>query len=305
MGSLVADAIVAGLGIGSIYAIIAMGYTLILGASGVFNFAQGSAVMAGALVSFGLGTEEHVPVLVVVGIVLATGAFTGLVSHTVAVLPLTHRTGITNLTFGTFLSTLGLGLVFNSIISLAFGDANIEPVKSYVGTVAIHVLGLQIRPIYAVMFGVTVLLVAVFEFISRGTSAGLVMRAVFNDVEGAALAGISITSAVRRVFVVGCLLAALAGFLVAPITFAQTGIANQYAFFGFAAMAIGGYGSFTGAIVGGLVVGLVGEVPLIWVNPDWSGALIYAAMLLLLLARPQGLFGSGGSAFGAAAVRDV
>jgi len=305
MGSLVGDAIVAGLGVGSIYAVIAMGYTLILGASGVFNFAQGSAVMAGALVSYGLGTVEHVPVLVIVGAVMATGAVTGLITHAIAVLPLTHRTGITNLTFGTFLSTLGVGLVFNSIISLAFGDANVYPVRFYVSQASINVLGLHIRPIYLVMFLSTVALVAIFEFVNRATSAGLVMRAVFNDVEGAALAGISISRVVRRVLVVGCLLAALAGFLVAPLTFAQTGIANQYAFYGFAAMAIGGYGSFAGAIVGGLLVGLVGEIPLIWVSPDLSGALIYGAMLLLLLLRPQGIFGSGGSAFGAAAVRDV
>jgi branched-chain amino acid transport system permease protein len=305
VGSLVSDAVIAGLGVGSIYAVIAMGYTFILGASGVFNFAQGSAVMAGALVSYGLGTVEHVPLLLIVAIVLATGGVAGLLSHTIAVLPLTHRTGITNLTFGTFLSTLGLGLVFNSIISLGFGDANVYPVKFYVSQSTLHLLGLGIRPIYLVMFLSTLVLVVVFEVVNRTTSAGLVMRAVFNDVEGAALAGISITRAVRLVFVIGCALAALAGFLVAPLTFAQTGIAYQYAFYGFAAMAIGGYGSFAGAIVGGLVVGLVGEVPLIWVNPDVSGALIYGAMLLLLLVRPQGIFGSGGSAFGAAAVREV
>jgi len=91
------------------------------------------------------------------------------------------------------------------------------------------------------MFLSTCGLVAIFELVNRHTSAGLVMRAVFNDVEGAALAGISITRAVRRVFIIGCLLAALAGFLVAPLTFAQTGIANQYAFYGFAAMAVGAF----------------------------------------------------------------
>src|ERR1700722_1159377 len=113
MGTLIADAIVAGLGVGSIYAIIAVGYRLILGASGVFNFAQGAAVMAGALVAFGVGTVQGWPVLVILGLVVATGAITGLLTHTIAVLPLTHRTGVKDLTFGTFLSTLGVGLAFN------------------------------------------------------------------------------------------------------------------------------------------------------------------------------------------------
>ncbi len=305
VSSLLKSAIIAGVGIGSIYSIIAMGYTLILGASGVFNFAQGSAVMGGALVSYALGTLEHIPLLVVVAIVMATGAVTGLMTHTIAVLPLTRRSGLSNLTFGTFLSTLGVGLVFNSIMSLGFGDSKIYPVNFYVPQGAYHWLGLDIRPIYAVMFLVTVAVVVIFEIVNRHTGAGLIMRAVFNDIEGAALAGISITKAVRRVFVIGCLLAAVAGFLIAPLTFAQTQIANQYAFYGFAAMAIGGYGSFTGAIVGGLIVGLVSEVPLIWVNPDASGPLIYAALLVVLLARPQGIFGSGGAAFGAEALREV
>lgn len=305
MTGLVIEAIIAGLGVGSIYAIIAVGYTLILGSSGVFNFAQGSAVMAGALVSYGLGTAEHVPLLVIVGLVLLTGAVAGILSHTIAVLPLTHRPGVQSLTFGTFLSTLGLGLALNSIISLSFGTANVYPVKYYVSEKPIILGPAHIRPIYLVMLVVTVAIVVLFELVNRRTGAGLVMRAVFNDVEGASLAGVSITRVVRWVFAIGCMLAAIAGFLVAPLTFAQTNIANQYAFYGFAAMAIGGYGSFPGAVVGGLLVGLVGEVPLIWVSPDLTDVMIYGFMLLLLLFRPQGMFGSGGSAFGAAALRDV
>jgi branched-subunit amino acid ABC-type transport system permease component len=304
MLDLIGVAIIEGLGLGSIYAMIATGYTLILGASGVFNFAQGSIVMAGALVAFGLGTVQHLPVLIVVAIVAATGGIAGLVTHTVAVLPVTFRAGITNLTYGTFLSTLGVGLTFTSIIALAFG-VNTYPVNDYVSNNPIVIGGLHIPPIYVVMMGSTLVLVAVFETVSRKTTAGLVMRATFSEAEGAELLGVSITKVVRRVFIAGCALAALAGFLVLPITQASAGIADTYAFYGFAAMAIGGYGSFLGAILGGLIVGLVGVIPQIWVNAEWADVLVYLAMVLVLLIRPQGLFGSGGTSFGAASLRDV
>jgi branched-subunit amino acid ABC-type transport system permease component len=305
MVSVVSSAIVAGLGVGSIYALIALGYTLTLGASGVFNFAQGSAVMAGALVSFGVGTAIHLPVLAVVGIVVATGAVAGVITHAVAIEPLVRRIGPKNLTFGTFLSTLGALLAFNSVISLGFGDSNVYPVHSYAPAESVSLFGTRLRTIYIIMLGVAIVLVALFELVSRHTSAGLVMRAIFNDGEGASVVGIRVTAVIRWVFVGGCAVAALAGFLIAPITSAQTGIADQYAFYGFAAMAIGGYGSFMGAATGGLLVGLIGQVPLIWLTPNASGPIIYGAMLLILLVRPQGIFGAGGTSFGAAAIREV
>ncbi len=305
MTSLVIQAIAAGLGVGSIYAIIAVGYALILGCSGVFNFAQGSAVMAGALVSFGLGTVIHVEFFAMLGLVVATGVVVGLITHTIGVLPLTNRVGVTSLTFGTFLSTLGLGLSLNSIIGLTFGTATTQPVHFYVPQSPYVIGSAHIRPIYVVMLAVAIGIVVLFELVSRKTSAGLVMRAVFNDPEGASMAGVSINKVVRYVFVVGCILAAVAGLLVAPITGANTQIANEFAFYGFAGMAIGGFGNVGGSVIGGLLVGLVQYVPLIWVSPDLADVLVYAFLLGLLLVRPQGLFGSGGQAFGAAALRDV
>jgi branched-subunit amino acid ABC-type transport system permease component len=303
--ALVIQAIATGLGFGAVYSVIALGYTLILGSSGVFNFAQGSAVMGGALVTYGVGTVVHWPILAMVGVVVLSGVVAGLISHTIAVLPLTMRAGVASLTFGTFLSTLGLGLALNSIIGLTFGTATTATVHFYVTQNPIVIGAAHIRPLYVVMLAVTVAVVVLFEVVQRRTSAGLVMRAVFNDVEGAAISGVSITQVVRIVFVVGCILAAVAGMLIVPITGANTQIANKYAFFGFAAMAIGGYGSFIGAVAGGLAVGLIQFVPSIWVNPDWSNALIYGLLLLVLLLKPQGLFGSGGSAFGAAGLREV
>jgi len=296
--------IMAGVGLGSIYAIIAVGYALILGASGVFNFAQGAVLTAGALIAFGIGTVENLPIVVMVAVVAAAGGITGLISHTIAVLPMTHRSGVENLTFGTFLSTLGVGLAFTAVMNQTFGVNTYTP-NNYVSIQGIQLGALTIKPIYLVTLGSVILVVIVMELVLRRTRAGLVMRAVFNDVEGASLSVISVSRVIRRVFIVGGLLAALAGFLILPITAAKTTIGNQYAFYGFASMAVGGFGSLKGSVVGGLLVGVVSQVPLVWINPNYSSVLVYALLLAVLIARPQGLFGSGGSAFGAAGLREV
>lgn len=304
MLSLVGDAVISGLGVGSTYALIALGYTIILASSGVFNFAQGSVVMAGALVAYGLGTVAGWPVVASVAIVIGTGCLAGLLTHALSVYPLMRRTGTANLTGGTFLTTLGLGLAMNAVIALAFGPET-YPARAYVGGRAFRAGGIFIQPIYIVMVSVVVVAMLAFELILRRTGLGVVMRATFADLEGASLAGVAVNRIIIRAFAVGCGLAALAGFLIVPITSASAGIADSLSFYGFAAMAIGGYGSFMGAALGGFIVGLAEQVPLVWLNPSVSAVLIYAAMVVILLIRPQGLFGSGGTAFGAAAVRDV
>jgi branched-chain amino acid transport system permease protein len=302
--SLVADAVVSGLGIGSTYALIALGYTIILAASGVFNFAQGSVVMGGALVAYGLGTVAGWPVVATIAVVIGVGCLAGLLSHALAVYPLTRRAGAVNLTGGTFLTTLGLGLAMNAVIALAFGPQT-YPVNGYVSGRAFQVFSVYIQPIYIVMASVVIVTMLAFEVTLRRTGFGVVMRATFADLEGASLAGIAVNRVIIRAFAAGCALAAIAGFLIAPVTSASAGISSSLSFYGFAAMAIGGYGSFIGAVLGGLIVGLAEQVPLVWLNPSASALLIYAAMVVILLIRPQGLFGSGGTAFGAAAVRDV
>jgi branched-subunit amino acid ABC-type transport system permease component len=302
--SIVGDAVLSGLGVGSTYALIALGYTIILASSGVFNFAQGSVVMAGALVAYGLGTVAGWPVVATIAVVVGVGCLAGLLTHALSVYPLMRRRGATNLTGGTFLTTLGLGLAINAVIALAFGPETYAS-KTYVSGRALDVLSVNIQPIYIVMVSVVVVIMVAFEIFLRRTGFGVVMRATFADLEGASVAGIAVNRVVVRAFALGCALAALAGFLIVPITSASAGIAGSLSFYGFAAMAIGGYGSFMGAALGGFIVGLAQQVPVVWINPSASAVLIYAALVVILLIRPQGLFGSGGTAFGAAAVRDV
>jgi len=301
--TLVGIAIAAGLGIGGIYGLVAMGYTLIMASSGVFNFLQGTIVMGGALTMYWLWQLEGWPFLSVIVIVAGGGLLVGMMSYAAAVQPVVARHGVSDLTETTLVTTFGLGLALNSIVALVFGYTT-YPVNSYVSNNPWFIDGIPIRPIYVVMLGVTLLIVIVMEILLKRTTTGLVLRATVQDAEGARLAGIKVTKVVLWAFGGAGILAAVAGLMMVPVTQASQGIANNLALFGFAGMAIGGYGSFKGAFIGGLIVGLATTIPAIWVNPSLVSTIIYGLMIVILLIRPRGLFGTAGS-FGSARLRSV
>jgi branched-subunit amino acid ABC-type transport system permease component len=303
MATLIGIGIVTGLGLGSMYALISAGYTLILASSGVFNFAQGSIVMAGALGAYGLSYEASLPFPLTCLAVIAGGAVAGVISELLAVHAVARSGHAGNLTEGTLVTTLGLGLAMNSAVALTFG-LDTRPVPSYVSDSPIKLLGVPIRPVYLVMMGAVIVFAVVMETVLHRTRTGVVLRATVEDAEGASLNGISILKVVLRSFAVAGAIAALAGALVVPVTSASPFLADQIALLGFAGMAIGGYGSFSGALVGGMVVGLLTGLLPIWVDPHLSSVIVYLVMVGFLLLRPRGLFGSAGM-FGAARLRDV
>ena len=294
----------AGIGIGALYGLVALGYTLILASCGVFNLVQGALVVAGSMVMLGLWQILGWPILAVAAVALLGGAIVGLVTYLISVLPLARFSrGSDALTEGTLVTTFAVWLILGTIITLTFGNATVA-VNSYVPVSGISIGGIPIQPIYIVMVGITLVIIGLFEFGVRRTSIGLVLRATVEDTEGARLAGVSVTRVVMVSFATAGALAAIAGILIAPVTFASPYPNSDLAFYGFAAMAIGGFGSFTGAIVGGFIVGILTNVPALWVNSNYMSLIVYGAMLLVLWVRPAGLFGVAGS-FGSAKLREL
>jgi branched-subunit amino acid ABC-type transport system permease component len=269
----------------------------------VFNFVQGTIVMGSALVMYGLWDLERWPLLLVMAIVLAGGGLLGMITYAMAVLPVASRQGVTELTETTLVTTFGLGLALNSVVALAFGYT-VEPVKSYVAGTAWRISGVPIDPIFVVMLGTGVFVTVIMELVLKRTKTGLFLRATVADVQGARLSGVRVMKVVLWSFAGAGALAAIAGLLMVPYTSASSGLAGNLALDGFAGMAIGGYGSFKGAMLGGLVVGLASKLPLVWINPNWTTLIVYSLMLIILFVRPRGLFGTAG-AFGSARLRSV
>jgi branched-chain amino acid transport system permease protein len=283
--------VVSGVALGSIYTLLAMSYNLVLAATGIFNFAQGAIVTAGTLLALYLGDRLGWPVLLAVATTALVGGVMGLLTELIAVRPVQRRT--TDLGLAAVITTLGLGLAVVSAISLVTGTEP-HPVKSFVSTEPIFLGAVPIRPIYLVMVAVTLVVSVISDRILRRTMIGYTLRAVLEDPEGAALIGINTPSVVRRVFAVAGVLSGIAGYLIAPITQASPYVADSLALFAFAAMTIGGFGSFAGSLAGGILVGLIGGIAAGFLDPHYTRPIIFLVCLLVLLLRPGGIFGSRG-----------
>jgi len=300
----IGQALIAGIGTGGMYGLIAMGYTLILACSGVFNFAQGSILMIGTLLLYGLWVVSGIPLLLSFAILCSAGALVGVVTYFLAVRPVTNRSGVRNLTEGTLVTTLGLGLALNTIAGEIFGY-DTDPIKSYVSESALRALGLAFSYLYIVMVAVTIVIALLVDAFLRRTRVGIALRATVDDAVGATLLGVRTNRMILTSFALGGALAALAGAMLTPITFVSVATAGgAYVLYGFAAMAIGGFGSFPGALVGGVIIGVLSTVTPVFINPNYTNLVIYAFMVIFLAIRPSGLFGVAGR-FGAARLREV
>ena len=293
--------IVTGVALASVYVLIAISMTLVLASSGIFNFAQGTIVMIGTVFAYLLGVKLGWTPLWVAAAVLGCGMLAGLFTHLVAVLPAIGRSK--SFTHTTILTTIGLGFAANAIAVMWFGGDSYR-VPAYLPEDPIVVFSIPIRPTYLLMIVVGAVITLSVEWLIRRTELGYVFRATLEDPEGAGLLGINVNKVIAITFAIAGAMSGLAGFLVAPVISASALSAHEMAFYGFAGMAAGGFGSFAGALAGGLVVGLIaGIVPAIG-DPRWALPLIWLAVVVVLLVKPSGLFGTAGL-FGASRFREV
>jgi branched-chain amino acid transport system permease protein len=293
--------IVTGFALASIYVLIAVSFTLVLAASGVFNFAQGTIVMGGTVLAFILGVQLGWPAFATICAIVAVGVLGGLLTHVLAVWPAMGRSKAFGHT--TMLTTIGLGTAANAIVALLFGSDSYR-VPSYVSDNPISFLSIPLRPTYLVMIAVGVIVTGVVDWVIRRTTVGHVFRATLEDPEGAQLLGINTVTVITFAFACAGAMSALAGYMIAPVIAASAFTAQDLAFFGFAGMAIGGFGSFAGALVGGLIVGLIAGVTPTFASPHLALPLLWLVCVAVLLVKPGGLYGTAGL-FGSARIREV
>lgn len=290
-----------GLGFAAIFALIAQSLTMVLAASGVFNFAQGSVVMGSTIVAYLLASKLGWPAPLVLLGSLAIGMAAGLLTYGIAVRPAMGRSH--SLSHTTVLTTIGLGTAANAVVLLLFGGDS-YPVPSFVTDEPLHIGSLPVRPLYLVMVVVGVAVTVAFDRLVHRTSMGHLFRATLEDPEGAALMGIDTRKVILSAFVAAGGLSALAGWLAAPLLQASAFAAHDMVFYGFAGMAIGGFGSFAGAMLGGVIVGLIYGIVPVLLDSHFTVPIMWGVVVLVLLVKPAGLLGSAGL-FGSARLREV
>lgn len=297
-----------GLSIGSVYAIFALGYTLVFSILGIINFAHGAiftlgayftyALMGGAFGFNGLLANLVLPLKLPFAIALILGStlagFVGVAVERIAFRPLRQKGADPLLTV---VSSLGVALVIVNVIQYLVGAENYTfPADTYGNLPPAINFGtaenpIPIRSVQVVIFAVSVVILAILTYLINHTKYGKAMRAVAEDPTTANLLGIDTDRFIVLTFFVSSFLAGLAGTLVGSgfsITGPYFGI--SFGLKGLAVIVLGGLGSIPGAVVGGLVIGLV-EAFVPGEYSAYKDAVAFGLLFIMLLVRPQGLLG--------------
>jgi branched-chain amino acid transport system permease protein len=278
-----AQTLVGGLSFGAIYALIAMGFSLVYRTMGLVNFAHADVMMVGAYVATTFYLSVRLPFVLAVAVALVVTGLIGIVIERV-LRPLENKDFDLML-----IGTIGFGIVLESVAILVWGTTG-ESVPSPVRTAPLVVAGVKV-PTYrllvlAVAFAAMVLLVLFLTRTKRGTA----MQAVAMDHEAATAVGIHVGRSNAIAFAVGAGLAALAGGLAGPMTYVSPTMGASLGIKGFAGAILGGFGSIPGAIVGGLAIGVIDAFAGATVQ-GYSDLVTFLVFAVLLVVRPTGLFG--------------
>lgn len=283
--------------IGSVYALVALGYSLVFSATRVVNFAQGTLVVVGGYLGWWLYAEAfdgNVSVLVVTVIAVALAGVVGLLFDLVTVEPLGRFDPAVDIRW--LVTTFGAAIVAQELVSKLISDTGQtlpDLVGSILGWEGSVVADVAIGPNDLVLVGTTLVLFVALEWLHLHTGTGRAFRAVAQDRQAASLMGVNPRAMVRLSFVLAGALTGLSGVLIAPLYGVRFNIGLNLGVAGFVAAVIGGLGSTRGAVVGGYLVGLVeGFVGVLTTRADaYRPVVVFALFVLVLALRPTGLLG--------------
>ena len=275
-----------GISLGSIYALIALGYTMIYGIIKLINFAHGDIYMVGAYIGFFAITQAHLSIVPALLISLVTTGFLGMVVERLAYKPLRHAPRISVL-----ITAIGVSF-FLEYTSMYFVSPTPRTFPAVFGDVAVNIGDIVINGQQLLIFGITAVLMVVLTYIVQRTKLGKAMRAASYDTETAQLMGIDSDRIISFTFGIGSALAAVAGVLVGiyynsidPLMGIMPGMKA------FVAAVLGGIGILPGAVLGGLILGIVEALVSGSISSTFRDAAAFAILIIVLLVKPTGLFG--------------
>lgn len=282
-----------GLSLGAIYALIALGYTMVYGTLQLINFAHGEVYMMGAFAALYLarwgGVDQNPTIVGVIGVGLGAMAFCAVLGMAIERLAYRPMRGASRLNI--LITAIGVSLLLQNMGLLLFGALDSFP-TIVPETQWEPMLGIVLRSNDLITFGVTFALMLALHHIVENTQMGRAMRAVSHSRDTAALMGIPVDRVISFTFAIGSVLAAAAAFLVAmdkhvirPDMGATGGLKA------FVAAVLGGIGSIRGAVLGGLLLGICETLVSGYIASTYRDAIAFAILILVLLLRPAGLLG--------------
>ncbi|MBR5739967.1 MAG: branched-chain amino acid ABC transporter permease [Firmicutes bacterium] len=283
------NSLISGLSLGSVYAIIALGYTMVYGISKMLNFAHGDVIMVGGYISFCLTMYVGLNGWVALAIAMAVCTCLGITIERLAYRPL-RGTG----SLAVLITAIGVSYFLQNSALLIWGANPRVFTSLFNGVETIHAADgqLTITPesLFTIVANILIMLGLTF-FVSK-TKAGKAMRAVSEDNGAAQLMGINVNQSISLTFAIGSGLAAVAGVLMCsayPVLMPTTG--SMPGIKAFTAAVFGGIGSIPGAMIGGLTLGIIEILSRAYISTELSDAIVFACLIIVLLVRPTGLLG--------------
>ena len=279
--------LISGLSLGSIYAIIALGYTMVYGIAKMLNFAHGDVIMVGGYISFCAFSYLDLPVILSVILAMIVCTVLGIVIEGLAYKPLRQATSLAVL-----ITAIGVSYFLQNSALLIWGASP----KSYTPVVSgqLQLFGGQLKISYVTLLTVAacVVIMLILTWFTGKTKMGKAMRACSEDKGAAQLMGINVNRTISTTFAIGSALAAVAGVLLCsfspslmPTTGSMPGIKA------FTAAVFGGIGSIPGALLGGILLGVIESLAKAYISTQMANAILFAVLIVVLLVRPAGLLG--------------
>ena len=279
--------VINGLSLGFVYALIAIGYTMVYGIIGLINFAHGDIYMVGAYFGFFAATNLKLPFIPTLLVAMIGAAIVGVLIEKIAYKPLRNSPKMSIL-----ITALAMSVLLENVVKLKMSSNpqtypdNLLPQKVW------HFLGLTIDNRQVIIILISILLVVILQYIVFRTKTGKAMRASSFDKDAAALMGINVNSIISITFAIGSALAAAAGVLMGiyyssidPYMGIMPGLKA------FVAAVLGGIGIIPGALWGGIIMGLAETFSKVYINSNLSDAIAFSILILILIIKPSGLLG--------------
>jgi branched-chain amino acid transport system permease protein len=272
---------------GSLYALVACGFNVLARTTGILNFAHGNLITWAPLAVLLCWRGLDMPVVLSFACGLAMVLAGALVAERIAIRPFIQS----GASLPWILSTLGVAVILGHLGTLPFrGDTLDFP--WHLGFDPIYLGGVRVTPVQLTTIGVAVAVVAALWLFYRHTNLGRQLEAVAEDLDGARAIGIFSSRMSQIAAGISALLAILTGWVVAPTLQVTASIGLTLTFTGFVATAIGGIGSIAGGLAGGMVVGFVSQLTVVYLGSSWVDGLLFGCLLVIYLMRPTGLFGT-------------
>jgi branched-chain amino acid transport system permease protein len=270
---------------GAVYTLVAVAFNMVFIASGTFNFAQPQYLVVGTFIAYTVVFTWGLSVWIALPVGLIIGAVIGIAEERLAIRPVASK-GIN----AELVTMVGWATAMEGIVLLIWGE-NPLAVNGVASNSVVMVFGTRVTVAEIVIVVFTLVVALGLHFWSHRSLLGIASLATSEDRDSAMLRGINVKMLGVAAFAVACGMLALAGPIAGPITFAVYSFGNTVVLYAFLAMAIGGFGHNIGAIVGGMGLGIFQSEISLYLGDKWVDILTFVLLLLVLLVRPQGLFG--------------